>query len=146
MEYSSKLINNYNPLLGTDVKEKVVKLPMLIVGANNYMRTHLKHSLFVNYDVYLLFQPRSEMVYSPAAFIQGRNKPIISFASVDDTNIQKAFKTLFLAIDEEIKLMELGDVKPINDKLSIWYMHWVYRCPKISLNDVLHLEPYKEVA
>ena len=29
-----------------------------------------------------------------------------------------------------------------NPKLGMWWTHWIYRCPKISLKDVLHLEPY----
>lgn len=29
-------------------------------------------------------------------------------------------------------------------KLGQWWTHWIYRCPKISLKDVLHLEPYTQ--
>jgi len=27
-------------------------------------------------------------------------------------------------------------------KWNEWFQNWIYRCPKISLKDVLHLEPY----
>src|SRR5262249_19277008 len=34
--------------------------------------------------------------------------------------------------------------KESNAKLHLWWTNWVYRCPKIALKDVLHLEPYSK--
>ena len=26
--------------------------------------------------------------------------------------------------------------------MNMWWTHWIYRCPKISLKDIMQLEPY----
>jgi len=129
------------------------KSPMLVVGANNWIRTRVPFFLLQQYDFHLLFYPNSmpAWVVGIAAFSRQdtQEKPIFVFGS--DAEIGKAFDMAFGKILEVCQPGEEGEIKqtwreekksPGNTKLNLWWTHWIYRCPKISLKDVLHLEPY----
>lgn len=131
-----------------------VKSPMLIVGANNWVRTRVPFFLLQQYDLHLLFYPNSTQawVVGLAAFSRLRvdEKPVFVFAA--DSEIGKALDQLFCKLlaalrpgesDSEMPRMDdRGPTSSQNSKLNLWWTHWIYRCPKISLKDVLHLDPY----
>ena len=133
------------PELGVDVKHlDRFKHPMLIVGANNYVRQCLvelqMHELLQTYDIHLFFSPNANNEWHIGAMLFHRTKINIMpvFKSISDKNIQHAFKELFGCIAND-KPYE----QEVNPKLVIWYILLAYRCSKITLKDVLHLEEYK---
>lgn len=130
-----------------------MKNPMLVVGANNWMRTKVPFYLLQQYDLHLLFYPNSTQawVVGLAAFSRQRldEKPAFVFAA--EADIHKAIDQLFFKIVEvlrpsepETEIPRVPEEHPrgMGTKLHMWWTHWIYRCPKISLKDVLHLEPY----
>lgn len=125
------------------------KNPMLIVGANNWLRERVPFFLLQRYDLHLLFYPNSTpcWVVGLAAFsrLRADEKPIFVFAA--DTTILSALeKTLGKILEACPPSLNAGvsdDYEPNGAKLNLWWTHWIYRCPKISLSDVLHLDPYE---
>ncbi len=139
------------------------KNPMLIVGANSWVRSRVPYFLLQEYDLHLLFYPNSSpcWVVGLAAFsrIKSDAKPIFTFCSDADMNVAlegTLAKLLEWARPEvgenpEGQAMEAGEEKgSFSEKgfrLNLWWTHWIYRCSKIALKDVLHLEAYpKSVA
>ena len=131
----------------------MMKNPMLVVGANNWMRTKVPFYLLQQYDLHLLFYPNSTQawVVGLAAFSRQRleEKPVFAFGAEADIN--KAIDQVFCKIVEmlrpsepetEIPRIPNEHPKGHGSKLHMWWTHWIYRCPKISLKDVLHLEAY----
>ena len=68
-----------------------------------------------------------------------------------EADIHKAIDQLFFKMVEvlrpsepETEIPRIPEEHPrgMGSKLHLWWTHWIYRCPKISLKDVLHLEPY----
>lgn len=132
-----------------------MKNPMLIVGANNWIRTRVPFFLLQQYDLHLLFYPNATpaWVVGIAAFsrIRSDEQPIFVFGS--DAVIGGALDMAFAKILEVCHPAENGEAegetiepKRIGNgsKLNLWWTHWIYRCPKISLKDVLHLEAYPQ--
>lgn len=130
-----------------------MKNPMLIVGANNWIRTKVPFFLLQQYDLHLLFYPNSTQawVLGLVAFSRQRTdeKPVFVFAA--HTDVKEALEELFFKILEALKPEEqiTGDPVlkserggPHASKLNMWWTHWIYRCPKIALKDVMHLESY----
>jgi len=130
-----------------------MKSPMLVVGANNWIRTRVPFFLLQQYDFHVLFYPNSmpAWVVGVAAFSRQNTdeKPIFVFGS--DAEIGKAFDMAFGKILEVCQPGEEGEIKqtwreekksPGAKKLNSWWTNWIYRCPKIALKDVLHLENY----
>lgn len=117
------------------------KFPMLIVGANNYSRENVKFTTIQKYDVYYFFYPTGEPVWQIGALLVDRTKRVEPIAlQTQNTCIQTSFKLLFIMINnlnEELIQPELHEVK------SLWLQNSIYRCSKIALKDVLHLDPYK---
>jgi hypothetical protein len=148
---ATNLYKDYAIRLGTNVKEHSVKMPMLIVGANAYTRTIVKWNAIQEYDIHWLFEPRSESIYSLGCVLLSRvianQKPVI--LSEDNKSIQDCFSNLAKSIDVTIRdlvcIDNLTHPETIHPKLIAWWVHYIYRCPKISLKDVLHLETYKEI-
>lgn len=134
------------------------KNPMLIVGSNQWVRHRVPFFLLQQYDLHLLFYPNSmpAWVVGVAAFSRTKTeeRPIFVFGS--DATIHGALEMAMgrilevchpnedLFSIEERPIAEPRDVKAMNQaaKLNLWWTHWIYRCPKISLKDVLHLENY----
>ena len=119
--------------------DNAFKNPMLIVGANTWMRTKIKHEILTIYDVHLFFCPTSKTHWQVACVMMHRVEGFkcISY-NINSLNIQIAFENLVLLINNTQENKEA-----VNDKLNVWLIHSIDRCPKISLKDVLHLEPYK---
>ncbi len=130
-----------------------MKNPMLVVGANNWIRTRVPFFLLQQYDFHLLFYPNSmpAWVVGIAAFSRQntQEKPIFVFGA--EAEIGKAFDKAFGKILEVCQPGEEGEVRQTwreekktagNAKLNLWWTHWIYRCPKVSLKDLLHLEAY----
>lgn len=130
-----------------------MKNPMLVVGANNWMRTKVPFYLLQQYDLHLLFYPNSTQawVVGLAAFSRQRLEEKPQFVFAADADIHQAIDQLFFKIVEvlrpsepETEIPRIPDEHPkgMGSKLHMWWTQWIYRCPKISLKDLLHLEAY----
>ncbi len=130
------------------------KSPMLIVGANNWIRQRVPYFLLQEYDIHLLFYPNSSpcWVVGLAAFsrIKSDARPLFAFSSGADM-AQALEGTLAKMLEwarpeagehGEPRLREEGGFSDKNFKLNMWWTHWIYRCSKITLKDILHLEAY----
>ncbi len=136
-----------------------MKNPMLIVGTNNWVRGRVPFFLLQQYDLHLLFYPNStpSWVVGVAAMSRLRTDEPPVFVFGADTDILKALDSALLKMlehcppadwaPEEQSELSRDDEKSVRSnrvsKLGLWWTHWIYRCPKISLKDVLHLEAYK---
>jgi hypothetical protein len=76
-------------------------------------------------------------------------KPVFVFSA--HTDIQEALDQLFCKVLETLKPEEQITGSPvlrrdkadsISAQMNMWWIHWIYRCSKISLKDILSLEPY----
>lgn len=134
-----------------------MKKPMLIVGANNWMRNHVPFFLLQQFDLHLFFYPTSSpcWVVGLAALSRMRttDAPIFIFESSHDVGqalsrvlgkmLEHCRPVDWMSDTEEV--VELSETEMArNRKLSSWWNNWIYRCPKISLKDVLHLEAYTD--
>lgn len=133
-----------------------MKTPLLVVGANSWLRDHVPFFLLQRYDLHLLFYPNStpSWVVGVAALSRTRvdERPLFAFGSSFDP--KKAFAQALGRLLIETKPWEEEDKnnltlfkqQEVTDKktlqLNRWWNHWIYRCSKISLRDVLHLESY----
>lgn len=129
-----------------------MKHPMLIVGTNNWVRTRVPFFLLQQYDLHLLFYPNSTPSWVVGVVAMSRVRtdeaPIFVFAS--HAKVTEALDLALLKVLERCRPADWQDEAPVADskasdhlaKLGQWWTHWIYRCPKISLKDVLHLEPY----
>jgi hypothetical protein len=117
------------------------KTPMLIVGVNNWMRTHLPYFILQQFDVHLFFYPNAKASWVCGALAINRTNPkaISVWSYGASQNIETALKQAMYGLLEKA---QTENVEEQNEKLGVWQSQWVYRCPKISLKDVLHLEPY----
>jgi hypothetical protein len=140
----------YTCRLGEFDTSITIKQPMLIVGANNYVREYTPFFIMQKYDIYLFFMPCADTVYKIGAAMISRTEkdaePI--YISTQSKNIQEAMQNIFfgVAIEATKYLDENVKTKKIKEKLIIWHTHWIYRCPKIALRDVLSLEQHKSEA
>lgn len=130
-----------------------MKNPMLVVGSNAWIRDRVPFFLLQQQDLYLLFYPNAFpcWVVGVAAFSRQsvEAKPIFVFASGTDIN-QAMSEALYKMVDQ----CRPSEWSPSSDrtvsdkekdkkaKLHQWWTNWIYRSPKISLKDVLHLENY----
>jgi len=130
-----------------------MKNPMLVVGANQFIREKAPFFLIKNYDLHLLFYPNSAQAWVMGLVAVSRNctdeKPTFVFAAhtdVEETLNQLFFKILEVLQPEEQGSGEMklksGHGKLSSSKMNMWWMHWIYRCPKITLKDVQSLESY----
>lgn len=147
-EYNTELPAPYTCQLGqvSSGYGLTVKYPMLIVGANNYVRENIPFFIIQKYDVHLVFMPTSKQVYQLGALIVNRTEYKYMFVSLDSINITDAMNNIFLAITRETYNTVDDSIEcrwnTQHPKLMVWLNNWIYRCHKISLKDVLHLEPY----
>jgi len=118
----------------------ICKSPMLIVGSNNWLRRKIPFYLLQENDVYMFFYPNSGPAWVCGFLAVNRTKenasPIWSFGS--HFGISKALSQGILELVAKFQT-ESGETNR-----NRWLMNWIYRCPKIGLQDVLHLESYKE--
>lgn len=129
------------------------KNPMLIVGANSWLRQKVPFFLLQQYDLYPLFYPNASptWVVGVGAFsrMNASEPPIFMFGC--DSEIGKALdKAIYQLLEvcrpadwrsDPFKNKE-GQQDEKGAKLNLWWTRWIYRCPKISLKDVLHLEKH----
>jgi hypothetical protein len=128
------------------------KNPMLVVGANNWIRQRVPYFLLQEYDLHLLFYPNASpcWVLGVAAFsrIKSDAQPIFVYGSGAD--IAPALESCLAKLlewsrpgqeGEEPRPVEAGHCEK-NFRLNLWWTHWIYRSSKIALKDVLHLEAY----
>lgn len=118
------------------------KQPMLVVGSNNWMRSHIPFFLLQQYDVYLLFYPNATRAWVVGCVAFSRTvenaEPLWSYSAA--CTIEEALKQAMWGL---LKSKETNtEVRTVHSKLNAWLIHWIYRCPKITLKDVLHLEAY----
>ncbi|MBI4402973.1 MAG: hypothetical protein HY537_02355 [Deltaproteobacteria bacterium] len=129
------------------------KNPMLVVGANSWLRSRLPFFLLQEYDLYPLFYPNSSPAWivgiAALSRLRTDQRPVFVFGANGD--VTKAFDEAIFRllehcrpvewISDELRNMKERDPQKAS-KLNLWWTHWIYRCPKISLRDVLHLEPH----
>lgn len=132
-----------------------MKCPMLVVGTNNWIRGRVPFFLLQGYDLHILFYPNSTpaWVVGVAALsrIRTDERPIFVFSAgseIMSTLDDALYRALAVCRPQEensanfnLRSIQSSDNRTIS-KLNMWWTHWIYRCPKISLQDVLHLEPY----
>lgn len=137
------------------------KSPLLVVGANHWLRARVPFFLLQEYDLHLVFYPNSSpcWILGLVAFsrLRSSSKPTFIFS---------ASHSMQQAIDEVLgKAVEMCRPDPDYDSLSIppisggplgnpeaegeagkrlnlWWTHWIYRCSKINWKDIIGLEPY----
>ncbi len=123
--------------------------PMLVVGTNSWLRGRVPFYLLQAYDLYALFYPNPlpSWVVGMVAFSRVRTDEPPKFVFASASNIQAALdEALFLLLE---RCYPGGSISSHSDKaadkksrLNLWWTHWIYRCPKISLRDILHLEDH----
>lgn len=132
-----------------------LKTPMLVVGTNNWIRGKVPFFLLQQYDLHLLFYPNSTQawVVGVAALSRLRTDEAPIFVFGVDSDVNKAidmalFKMLercrpadWVEEDESESMPTMAESQK-NAKMGVWWNHWIYRCAKINLKEILHLEPY----
>jgi hypothetical protein len=128
-----------------------MKHPMLVVGAHNWLRGRIPFFLMEQYDLHLLFYPNSTpaWVVGVAAFSRKKTNELPIFLFGADAEITKALDSAIFKMLEHCRPADWKQDDPSSEtglahasKLNLWWTHWIYRCPKIALKDVLHLEAY----
>jgi hypothetical protein len=130
-----------------------MKNPMLIVGANEYIRSKAPFFLLQQYDLHLLFYPNSMQAWVVGLVAVSRQrtdeKPVFVFSA--HTDIKEALDQLFCKILEALKpeeqltgtpVLRRDKADSISSQMNMWWIHWIYRCSKINLKDILSLESY----
>lgn len=130
-----------------------MKNPLLVVGANQFIREKAPFFLLQEYDLHLLFYPNSTQAWVmgmvAVSRVRTEEKPTFVFSAHSD--IQEALNQLFYRVLEVLKPEEevagKMTVKPPTHKLgsskmNMWWIHWIYRCPKIALKEIQSLESY----
>lgn len=132
------------------------KKPMLVIGNNSWLRNRAPFFLLQQYDLYLLFYPTLAPTW------------IVGVAAFSRLSTQEPPKFFFGAHHEiggaleEALFQTLSHCRPTDwasrasglkaktpkakqaSQLNLWWTNWLYRsCPKISMKDILHLEPYE---
>lgn len=118
------------------------KNPMLVVGTNYHIRKSMG-SIYNYWDIYLLYSPTKED--SKVAYLAiertKASEPLFVYTTdlYIDIALEKITQLLKLAIKKD-RIEKNGQ-----KKLNVWWTQWVYRCPKISLRDILAFNLKKEV-
>lgn len=119
------------------------KLGMHIVGGNVYVHEHARQ--LWQYEVFLFFLPTTDRIYHVACVAlpksgvpsDGEVLPIRIGASRNMDPRTAVIQALAANTKVEGKVSE----RRLN-----WIMRTIYKAPKVTLADVLHLPPYKEEA
>lgn len=128
-------------LVGTLYKGQEINKGMLVVGTSNYLR-ELIPSLTKDYDFHLCFYPQNQTKYKIALLgidrkVDKEDRLIYSVVA-EAQSVQEA---ITLAVGILTKYPVQFQVK---NKRALWINHAAYRMSKISLKEVLHLEPHKD--
>lgn len=137
----------YFTIIGSQVRNgDSKKPPMLVVGGNNFLKDYIDTRLEKNYNVFVFFYPTNKAVWVMGLFLMHK-QDITKYYAVysEDCNIKNAITKCFQCVYDIVDFKPNKDVFTKNEeKLAIWITNWVYRLPKISLKDILHLEDYEE--
>ncbi len=123
------------------------KNPMLCVGTNNYLRQVSPFFLQQRFDMHVYFQPNAEQEYIVGIIALSRTKlweehhVFAKAKSVKDAVISAVAQLVGVVAEETPPDPDMDT--PNNNKRAVWISQWIYRLPKISLKDVLHLEDYQ---
>ncbi len=133
-----------------------MKHPMLVVGTNNWIRQRIPFFLLQQYDLHLLFYPNAMPAWVVGVVAMSRAKvdeqPIFAFGS--HAQILTALDRALFRVLEACRPVDWDEAEHANthsqsrigsaqkSKLNLWWNNWIYRCPKISLREVLTLENY----
>ena len=132
------------------------KNPMLIVGTNNWVRGRVPFFLLQQYDLHFFFYPNAMPVWIVGLALLSRvstdEKPLFFFGA-SSNSLDALDRAIFQCL-ETVKPPSVDELPTLNSpsfgggsaKLQMWWINWVYRCPKIPSKDVLHLEPYPKTA
>ncbi|NBV49906.1 hypothetical protein EBR78_01655 [bacterium] len=130
-----------------------MKNPMLVVGANQLIRSKAPFFLLQQYDLHLLFYPNSNQawVMGMVALSRQRTDEKPSFVFSASTDINEAMDQLFFKMLEALRpeeqitgapLLKGNEKSPSASQLNMWWINWIYRCPKLALKDIQNLEAY----
>lgn len=119
--------------------------PMLIVGACNFTRNAVPFFLLQKYDLHLFLKPEENGIRTVQLLMISRighdkTQYVTAKHKVIGTAVDNLFMGAVLAGKNLNEFSEENDLVKIENK---WLTNWIYRCPKISLKDVLHLPDYK---
>jgi hypothetical protein len=141
---------NFFTIIGEQVKNgDSKKPPMLVVGGNKYLQDNINGTLQSEYHVYLFFYPTSKFVWTVGCFLASKRDVRVYYSCwTESLNVADGFKKCFDFFKENYftnnMFLQLEDEVTKNDvKLGTWITAWIYRLPKISMKDLLHLENYK---
>jgi hypothetical protein len=124
--YGQKIMRNENGF----------KSPLLVVGANNYIRENTKPEILKAWDIHILFFPTSECTWRVGALYISSSNESTMLKVCEGINIENALKQCLEAPKNALAL---------HTKSIAWLNMAVYRCNKIALKEVLELSERKEV-
>lgn len=117
------------------------KPPLVVVGANIYLRERIKRDVLQDWDVTLLFFPTSKAVYTVGVlYVSRKDNGIVSLDVCEGNTVSEALGD---ALAELTAHPILNDVITLKPQAIMWLASSIYACPKISLNEVLRLEAFK---
>lgn len=117
------------------------KQPMLVVGTSVFTRDQMPYFVLQQFEIHILFYPNASNLWVVGAVAMSKvdhaRAPLFSFGA--DRNVQNALKSTLHNL-----IPQAGELKPveIHPKQNVWLTHWLYRCPKFSMREVLNLETY----
>ena len=116
------------------------KPPLLVVGANNYMRNltaTLGDSKWGGWDTHVLFFPTADNIYRAGILGVSRHDSQVFLTYAEGNTVDEAIQNAFKSKHNSIELAEHA---------LLWLNNSVYRCPKIALKDLLSLDAFKKTA
>lgn len=116
------------------------KKPMLIVGQSAWQRKEMPEHQ-ATHDTHLMFIPNSTPAWHVGAVTVDRKTGGAQFHQAKHHDIHQAFKQLHETVKQNLK--ERLDHQ-YGAERQAHLTHSIYRMPKISLKDILQLEPYKQ--
>lgn len=129
------------------------KKPMMVVGAHSWLRARVPFFLLQQYDLHLMFYPTSSPVWVAGLIALSRTDtteaPVCVFSS--EAHPMKVLESVIYKVLERCYPADAKDLgkpkkeekkKSFASQMHLWWTNWIYRCPKITLKDVLMLEPY----
>ena len=131
-----------NPL--DQIREEVVgkytsefRMPMLIIGANSWLKNNLPEFSIVHYNTFLFFYPNHFDAWVVGSLTMSREllsaTPHWRYAAALD--VKTALRDVVFGVPFKEETPE---------KMNEWLRQWIARCPRISFRDVANLPPYEK--
>jgi hypothetical protein len=114
----------YAQCVGNDEK---FESPMLVVGSNTYIRSIVSGTAW---DIFLLLFPTSDSLFRVGAVYMSRDEKCAAFRVSEGISIEDTVKKALQGPNEAIEL---------HPKAFAWLNNSIYRCPKVSINNLLTL-------